>query len=72
MSIVENITREDFSYRGGGVELDLTAFGYEDEFLGAYQKYLGGGMRGGIGNSCTGEDWQRDEKLVRLAERLSE
>ena len=33
MSITENITRKDFSYRGGGVELDLTAFGYEDEFL---------------------------------------
>ena len=25
-----------------------------------------------IGNSCTVEDWQMDEKLVRLAERLSE
>jgi hypothetical protein len=44
MSIAENITREDYSYRGGGVELDLTAFGYEDEFLSAYQNYLGGGM----------------------------
>jgi hypothetical protein len=37
MSIAENITREDYSTRGGGVELDLTAFGYEDEFLSAYQ-----------------------------------
>lgn len=72
MSITENITREDFSYRGGGVELDLTAFGYEDEFLSAYQNYLGGGMLGSVGNSCTVEDWQIDEKLVRLAERLSE
>ena len=72
MSIEENITREDFSYRGGGVELDLTVFGYEDEFLSAYQNYLGGGMLGSIGNSCTVEDWQMDEKLVRLAERLSE
>ena len=26
----------------------------------------------GRGNSCTVEDWQMDEKLVRLAERLSE
>ena len=71
MSITENITREDFSYRGGGVELDLTAFGYEDEFLSAYQNYLGG-MLGSIGNSCTVEDWRMNEKLVRLAERLSE
>ena len=29
-------------------------------------------MLGSIGNSCTVEDWQMDEKLVRLAERLSE
>ena len=32
MSITENVTREEISHRGGGVELDLTAFGYEDEF----------------------------------------
>ena len=72
MSIAENITREKFSERGGGVELDLTEFGYEDEFLSAYQNYLGGGLRGCVANSCTIEDWQMDEKLVRLAERLSE
>jgi hypothetical protein len=29
-------------------------------------------MLGSIGNSCTVEDWQMDDKLVRLAERLSE
>ena len=56
MNIAESITREDFSYRGGGVEPDLTAFGYEDEFLSAYQNYLGGGMLGSTGNSCTVED----------------
>ena len=72
MNIAESITREDFSYRGGGVELDLTAFGYEDEFLSAYQNYLGGGMLGSVGNSCTVEDWQIDEKLVRLATKLAE
>lgn len=72
MSIAENITREDFSSRGGGVELDLTAFGDEDEFLSAYQNYLGGGMLGGVGNSCTVEDWRMDEKLVRLAEKLTD
>ena len=72
MNIAESITREDFSYRGGGVELDLTAFGYEDEFLSAYQNYLGGGMLGSVGNSCTVEDWQMDEKLVRLATKLAE
>ena len=72
MSIQENITREEISYRGGGVELELTEYGYEDEYLSAYQNYLGGGMLGSVGNSCTVEDWRMDEKLVRLAERLSE
>ena len=72
MNIAEHITREEYSYRGGGCELDLTAFGYEDEFLSAYQNYLGGGMLGGVGNSCTVEDWREDEKLVKLADKLSE
>lgn len=72
MSIQENITREEISHRGGGVELDLSGFGYEDEFLSAYQNYLGGGMRGAVANSCTVEDWEMDEKLVRLAGELRE
>ena len=72
MSIQENITREEISYRGGGVELELTEYGYEDEYLSAYQNYLGGGLRGSISNSCTIEDWEMDAKLVRLAEELRE
>ena len=70
MSIQENITREEISHRGGGVELDLSDFGYEDEYLSAYQNYLGGGMRGAVANSCTIEDWEMDERLVRLASEL--
>ena len=72
MSIQENITREEISHRGGGVELDLSNFGYEDEYLSAYQNYLGGGMRGAVANSCTVEDWEMDERLVRLASELCE
>ena len=64
MNIAENITREEYSHRGGGCELDLTAFGYEDEFLSAHQNYLGGGMLGSIGNSCTVEDWRMDEEIA--------
>lgn len=70
MNIEDHITREEYNHRGGGCELDLTEFGYEDEFLSAYQNYLGGGMLGSIGNSCTVEDWRKDERLVKLAERL--
>lgn len=72
MNIAEHITREEYGCRGGGCELDLTAYGYEDEFLSAYQNYLGGGMLGSVGNSCTVEDWRKDEKLVKLAQKLSE
>ncbi len=72
MNIAEHITREEYSHRGGGCELDLTAFGYEDEFLSAYQNYLGGGMLGSIGNSCTVEDWRQDDKLIKLADELRE
>ena len=61
MKIIENITREKFSERGGGCELDLTEFGYEDELMSAYQNYLGGGLRGSVANSCTIEDWQLDD-----------
>ena len=72
MNLQDNITREQLSVCGGGVELDLTAFGYEDEYLSAYQNYLGGGMLGGVANSCTVEDWEYDDKLVRLAEKLTD
>ena len=40
MSIAENIIREDYSYRGGGVGLDLTAFGYEDVSGSPYNGHL--------------------------------
>lgn len=70
MNIEDHIIREEYSHRGGGCELDLNEFGYENEFLSAYQNYLGDGMLGSIGNSCTVEDWHKDEKLVKLAERL--
>lgn len=72
MNIADHITREEYSYRGGGCELDLTEFGYEDELLSAYQNYLGGGMLGSIGNSCTVENWRQDETLVKLAAELRE
>ena len=72
MKISENITREKYGHRGGGCELDLTEYGYEDEFLSAYQNYLGGGLLGSIGNSCTVEDWRADEKLIKLATKLRE
>ena len=50
----------------------MTSIDCAYESLSTYLNYLSGGMLGCVGNSCTVEDWQMDEKLVRLAEKLSE
>lgn len=44
--IKKSILREEISTRGGGVEIDLTDFGFQGEKMAAYQNYLGGGMLG--------------------------
>jgi len=68
--IKDNVLREQLSSRGGGVEIDLTYFGYEGDKMTAYQNYLGGGMLGAIGNDCTIEDWKSDMELIDLAFEL--
>ena len=70
MKLKENITRELYTSRGGGVEIDLTAYGYEGEKMSAYQNYLGGGMLGGIANDCTISDWKSNMELVEKAFEL--
>lgn len=47
------ILRERYSSRGGGIEIDLTPFGYEGEKMSVYQNYLGGGMLGSIQTNNT-------------------
>lgn len=42
--------RKDITRRGGGIEIDLTPFGFEGYKMSAYQNYLGGGM---LGRICT-------------------
>jgi hypothetical protein len=45
----EEITlRIKVSERGGGVEIDLTRYGFKDQQMSAYQNYLGGGMLGKV------------------------
>ena len=69
----EEITlRCEPSYRGGGIEIDLSDFGkkYKDQKMTAYQNYLGGGMLGSIQNDCTLNGWQDDDKLQNVAEQL--
>jgi hypothetical protein len=73
----EDVTlRCEVSSRGGGVEIDLSAFGFKGEKMSAYQNYLGGGMLGKVcanntiiayNKPCT--DKQR-EKLEKIEEDL--
>tara|TARA_Y100000401_G_scaffold27483_1_gene19726 strand:+ start:4991 stop:5290 length:300 start_codon:yes stop_codon:yes gene_type:complete len=65
------VIREDFSHRGGGIEIDLTPHGFEGEKMTAYQNYLGGGMLGKINNDCTIEEWHTDDDLTKIAQELS-
>jgi len=63
------VTREEYSSRGGGIEIDLSTFGYEGK-MSAYQNYLGGGMLGSVANDCTIEGWESDMTLVDKAFEL--
>lgn len=66
----ERTLRLEISYRGGGIEIDLTKFGFSGERMTAYQNYLGGGMLGRIGNDCTIRNWESNDKLNHIAEEL--
>jgi len=70
MKLQDNIIREKYSSRGGGIEIDLTPYGYEGQKMSAYQNYLGGGMLGGIANDCTIKEWKNDMKLIDKAFEL--
>lgn len=65
-----SITKQLITPRGGGVELDLTYYGYDGERLSAYQNYLGGGMLASVQNDCTINDWQENASLADLANYL--
>ena len=68
--IKRNVTRIRVSERGGGVEIELTEYGYPNQLMSAYQNYLGGGIAGAIANDCTIEGWRENKQLVRLSENL--
>jgi hypothetical protein len=50
------ILRIEVSSRGGGIEIDLTPFGFEGQKMAAYQNYLGGGM---LGKVCVNDTIRR-------------
>jgi hypothetical protein len=76
MNFEEKIIRENITSRGGGIEIDLSEFGFEGEKMTAYQNYLGGGLLGKINSDntifafdkpCSQED---KEKLLEISENL--
>lgn len=68
--------RQEISSRGGGIEIDLTRFGFKGEKMSVYQNYLGGGMLGRINANDTIRAFEKpctdkqNAKLDKIAERL--
>ena len=58
--------------RGGGIEINLTPYGYRFGKMSAYQNYLGGGILGSIQSDCNIKDWETNEKLVKISEDLKQ
>lgn len=74
--IEASILRQEVSQRGGGVEIDLSKFGFrEGSRMSAYQNYLGGGMLGSIQTNHnifrTSFTNTETKKLERIATELS-
>jgi len=69
----ENTIRCEISYRGGGIEIDLSeATGIDGLRITAYQNYLGGGIAGSIQSDCNYEDHAIPEAKKELIEKLRE
>ena len=76
-NVISAITREQISYRGGGVEIDLSQFGFKSgSRMSAYQNYLGGGLLGAIQSnhnmfreSLTPAQERKIEKLSDILKR---
>ena len=68
--IKDAVIREKYTSSGGGIEIDLTQYGYTDEKMSTYQNYLGGGMLGSLAIDCTIKDWENDMDLIDIAFEL--
>ena len=67
----DNITRQELSRRGGGIEISLDFLGYPGGKMSAYQNYLGGGLLGAIQSDCNiAPDWETDSKLAEMSKQL--
>ncbi len=70
-NIEDHILRCEISYRGGGVEVDVSELFGEDAKITAYQNYLGGGIAGSIQSDANFEPKAKQvKKFNQLAEDL--
>lgn len=77
LGIETDILQIELSNRGGGIEIDLSPFGYEGEKMSAYQNYLGGGLLGSVMCNDTlrrqsNPDNIQDPKLDEISEALKQ
>jgi hypothetical protein len=76
IELSEVTLREEISSRGGGIEIDLTRFGFKGQKMSAYKNYLGGGMLGRIASNNTINAYDKpctekqQAKLDKIALRL--
>ena len=76
IELSEVVLRQELSSRGGGVEIDLSRFGFKGQKMSAYQNYLGGGMLGSICSNDTIRAFNKpcsekqSIKLDKIADRL--
>ncbi len=69
--IEKNTLRLEASYRGGGIEIDVSNLFGEDCKMSAYQNYLGGGLLGAVQsdiNFIPSEEQKAD--VLELSEKL--
>lgn len=67
------IIRQEISNRGGGIEIDLSSYGFEGERMSAYQNYLGGGLLGSIQvNDTIRRQSLRDQQTETTNEELDQ
>ena len=72
-NVVNAIIREQISHRGGGVEIDLSQFGFpKGALMSAYQNYLGGGMLGSIQSNHNMIETEFTKARANKIEKLSE
>jgi hypothetical protein len=76
IEFTEVTLRKQVTIRGGGIEIDLTRFGFKNQKMSAYQNYLGGGI---LGRICVNDTIRANHievsekqtiKLDKLGERL--